>query len=114
MRSARPVGRVFSPLDEELELLPGSLTPHSHESLVRLGAWMPFEKAAGMLSGLLGVAVSCSKGRRCTQAAGRAYVELQIEEAERIEREAPAPRPGCEQLVLSADGATPYLRWVQV
>ena len=105
MRGVRPAGRDFSPLDEELELLTGSLTPHSHESLVRLGTWMPFEKAATMLTGLLGVAVSRSKGRRCTQAAGRAYVELQTEEAERIEREAPEPRPGCEQMVMSADGA---------
>ena len=105
MRGVRPAGRDFSPLDEELELLPGSLTPHSHESLVRLGTWMPFEKAATMLTGLLGVTISRSKGRRCTQAAGRAYVELQTEEAERIEREAPEPRPGCEQMVMSADGA---------
>ena len=105
MRGVRPAGRDFSPLDEELELLPGSLTPHSHESLVRLGTWMPFEKAATMLTGLLGVTMSRSKGRRCTQAAGRAYVELQTEEAERIEREAPEPRPGCEQMVMSADGA---------
>ena len=66
---------------------------------------MPYEKAVTMLTGLLGVAVSRSKGRRCTQAAGRAYVELQTEEADRIERAAPAPRPGGEQLVLSADGA---------
>ena len=114
MRGVRPAGRVFSPLDEELELLPGNLSPHSHESLVRLGAWMPYEKATTMLTGLLGVAVSRSKGRRCTQAAGRAYEELQTEEAERIEREAPEPRPGCEKLVMSADGATPHLRWVQV
>lgn len=105
MRDVRPAGRDFSPLDEELELLPGSLTPHSHESLVRLGTWMPFEKAATMLSGLLGVAISRSKGRRCTQAAGRVYVEWQTEEAARIEREAPEPRPGCEQMVMSADGA---------
>lgn len=105
MRGVRPAGRDFAPLDEELELLPGSLTPYSHESLVRLGTWMPFEKAATMLTGLLGVTISQSKGRRCTQAAGRAYVELQTEEADRIEREAPEPRPGCEQMVMSADGA---------
>jgi hypothetical protein len=42
---------------------------------------------------------------------------LQTEEAERIEREAPAPKPGCEQLVLSADGAmVPLLQgeWAEV
>ena len=72
MLNAQPAGQGFSPLDEELELLPGSLTPHSYESLVRLGAWMPFEKATQMLAGLMGVEVSKSTGRRHTQAAGRA------------------------------------------
>ena len=99
MRGVRPAERDFFPLDEELALLPGSLTPHSHESLVRLGAWMPFEKAAGMLSGY------------------DVYVELQNEEAEQIECEAPAPRPGCAQLVMSADGAMiPLLHgeWAEV
>jgi hypothetical protein len=78
---------------------------------------MPYEKATTMLTGLLGVAVSRSKGRRCTQAAGRAYEERQTEEAERIEREAPEPRPGCEKLVMSADGAMiPLLQgeWAEV
>ena len=32
--------RLF-PLDEKSELLPGSLTPHAHECLVRLGMWVP-------------------------------------------------------------------------
>lgn len=117
MRNVQPAEQGFFPLDEELELLPGNLTPHSHESLVRLGAWMPFEKAAALLTGLLGVAVSQSRGRRCTQAAGKAYVELQTEAADRIEREAPELLPGCEQLVVSADGAmVPLLQgeWAEV
>jgi hypothetical protein len=40
------VDKVFFPLDKELELLPGILTPHGHAGLVRLASWMPFEKAA--------------------------------------------------------------------
>ena len=48
------------PLDEELELLPGNLTPHGHERLVRLGAWMLYEKAADMMTGLMGVEISQS------------------------------------------------------
>ncbi len=75
---------------------------------------MPFEQAAALLTGLMGVAVSQSRGHRCTQAAEKAYVKLQIEAADRIERETPELLPGCEQLVVNADGATPYLRWVQV
>ena len=41
MGYALPAVPGFFPLDEELALLPGSLTPHLQECLVRLGAWMP-------------------------------------------------------------------------
>ncbi len=64
MGSARNVGGAFFPLDEELELLPGSLTPHAHECLVRFGAWMPFEKAAAELAFSLRVKVSEPTVRR--------------------------------------------------
>jgi len=117
MQSVRSVGRGFFPLDEELALLPGSLTPHTHESLVRLGAWMPFEPATQLLSDMLGVSVSKSKGERYTEAAGGAYVALQTEEADEIERQAPAALPGSEKLVMSADGAmVPVLQgeWAEV
>ena len=41
----------FSPLDEELGLLPGSLTPRLQEALVRLSTHIPsFAKAARELS----------------------------------------------------------------
>jgi hypothetical protein len=105
MRSARNAGQGFFPLDEELALLPGSLTPHTQESLVRLGAWMPFKPATQLLLDMLGVSVSKSKGKRYTEAAGGAYVALQTEEADEIERQAPAALPGSEKLVMSADGA---------
>ena len=36
MGFVRSVDKGFFPLDEELELLPGILTPHGHECLVRL------------------------------------------------------------------------------
>lgn len=54
MLNALNAGWGFFPLDEELELLPGNLTPHSHESLVRLGGWMPYEKAAQIMMSLMG------------------------------------------------------------
>ena len=41
----RAAGRGFSPLDEELGLLPGELTPCGHESLVRLAGWMPIQES---------------------------------------------------------------------
>ena len=74
--------RVFSPLDEELALLPGSLFPRHQEGLVRLSSWMPFGKAAQLLQDLLEVSCSKATARRHTQAAGAAYVALQTEAAD--------------------------------
>jgi hypothetical protein len=45
--------RSFFPLDEELALLPGSLTSYVHESLDRMGAWMPFKFIAEHLEDLI-------------------------------------------------------------
>lgn len=109
--------RRFFPLDERLRLLPGGLTPHVHECLVRLGAWMPFGQAAQMMEEMLGVAMSQAMAVRYTEAAGGAYVVLQEAEAERLESEAPPAPPGGEKMVLSADGAmVPLLHgeWAEV
>ena len=117
MGSARNVGKGFFPLDEELELLPGSLSPHGHESLVRLACWMPFEKAVETFEDLLGIQVSKSLSERYTEEAGAAYVDLQTAEVERLEREMhPAPS-GADKLQVSADGAMVPLvhgQWVEV
>lgn len=78
---------------------------------------MPFASAVQLIGDLLGVRVSKSKGERYTQAAGAAYVALQTEEADEIERQAPAALPGSEKLVMSADGAmVPLLHgeWAEV
>jgi hypothetical protein len=104
------VERAFFPLDEQLALLPGGLMPFMHECLVRLGAWMPFEKAAQFLFEVLGVVVSPATTTRCTEAAGAAYVQLQTEAADQIERMAPPAPPGADQMVISADGAMVPLR----
>lgn len=99
------MGRGFFPLDEALELLPGCLTPHGHECLVRLSGWMPFEKAADLLEDLLGIRVSKGVSQRYTEAAGAAYEQMQTEEVERLEKEAREPEAGAEKLQVSADGA---------
>lgn len=99
------MGRGFFPLDEALELVPGYLTPHGHECLVRLSAWMPFEKAAELLEDMLGIRVSKGVGQRYSEAAGAAYEQMQTEAVERLEKEAPEPEPGAEKLQVSADGA---------
>jgi hypothetical protein len=99
------VDKVFFPLDEELKLLPGELTPHGHENLVRLCGWMPFEKAAEMFAALQEIEISPALSRRYSEQAGAAYVELQTEEVERLEREMPEASQGGEKLQMSADGA---------
>jgi len=99
------VGLVFSPLDEELELLPGSLFPHQQECLARLSSWMPFGKAAQLLQDLLGVSCSKATARRISQAAGAAYVAIQTEAADQIVAQAPPAQAGMEKALLSVDGA---------
>lgn len=107
----------FSPLDEELGLLPGKLTPRLQQSVVRMGAWMPFEKAAGELEYLLGVEVSEPRVRRLTEKAGAALVAVQEAKVERLESEAPESPVGPALQLLSVDGAMVPLvgrEWTEV
>ena len=45
MQAVLNAGSAFSPLDEELGLLPGRYTPRLQESMVRLGAKLPYRQA---------------------------------------------------------------------
>lgn len=117
MKFARSAGRGFFPLDEELQLLPGILTPHGHECLVRLSSWMPFGKAVEMLEDFTGIRVSRIVSQRYTEEAGAAYEQMQNEEVERLEKEAPRPKPKPDRIQISADGAmAPLLHglWAEV
>jgi hypothetical protein len=69
---------AFSPLDEQLELLTGKLTPRGHEQLVRLSSYMPFEQAVELFEDFTGVHVSKDVGQRHTEEAGAVYEELQV------------------------------------
>jgi hypothetical protein len=93
------------PLNEELQLLPGHLTPSLEQSLVRLATWMPFEKAVKELHHFTRVTVSAPTLRRDAQAAGAAYVEVQTEQVERIERTLPPAPEGPAVQFLGVDGA---------
>lgn len=108
----------FFPLDEELQLLPGSLTPTLHEYLVRLGAWMPFAKAGRLLADFMRLkSVSEPTARRQTQAAGAAYVALQTQAVEQLEKTAPLPRAAPAKLGIEVDGAMVPLvggEWAEV
>ena len=111
------VDKQFFPLDEELKLLPGILTPHGHECLVRLSGWMPFDKAAELFEDFMGIQVSKSVSQRYTEEAGAAYVGMQTEEVEQLEREMPAAPAGADKLQVSADGAMVPLvhgQWAEV
>ncbi len=105
MGSARGVGPRFFPLDEELGLLPGMLTPLGHEQLVRLAGWMPFERAAELFADFTRIEVSSGLSRRYTEKAGEVYVELQTKEMAQLEREKPAAPSGADKLQISTDGA---------
>lgn len=117
MGFALPVRQGFFPLDEELALLPGNLSPRLQEQLVRLGTWMPFGRAAEMLADFTAVVVSEPTARRQTEEAGAAYVVIQTAEVERLEKELPPSPPGPEKQLLSVDGAMVPLvhgEWAEV
>ena len=117
MGCARPARRAFFPLDEELALLPGSLTPSLQESVVRLGTWMPFGRAVTELAYFTGTGVSRPTVERITESAGAAYVQFQTQAVERLERETPLPPAGPAKQFLSVDGANVPLvggEWAEV
>jgi hypothetical protein len=108
---------VFSPLDDELGLVSGRLTPRIQASLTRLSAEMPYERAVESLADTLRVWISEPTARRQTQKWGAAYVAFQEEEVERIEQELPPAPAGPEKMLLSVDGALVPLvggEWTEV
>jgi hypothetical protein len=108
----------FFPLDEELALLPGNLSPWLAEALVRLSTHIPsFAKASRELAFLTGVTVHPDTARRRTEAAGAALVAHETAAADRMVREQPAPPCTPDTLVCSVDGAMVPLRhgqWSEV
>jgi hypothetical protein len=119
MPSAPPVVRGFSPLDEELKLLPGSLTPRLVEQAVHLATWMPFAVAGRMMERFSRVKVPEATVRRHTEEAGAADVAVQTEAVAVLERtgEETPPPPGPPLQLLSVDGAlVPLVKgaWAEV
>ena len=101
----------FFPLDDELALLPGALTPRLQESLVRLGTLLPsFALAAAELAFHTGVEVDRTTATRLSEAAGAAAVAVQEAEVATILRDYPQPPTEPERLVLHVDGAMVPLR----
>lgn len=105
MSSARPVGPGFSPLDDQLALLPGQFSPFLVQCIVRLGILMPFEQVPELLAFLTGVHVAPETVRRLTEEAGAAQVTVEMNHLEQLERELPAVPAGAAIQQVSADGA---------
>lgn len=116
MEPAPTVGLVFFPLDEELVLQPGSLTPRQREHLAHLAVWMPFERARQMLEEFLGIQVSEPTVRRGTERAGALYEARQTAQSQQACPTETATS-GCEKQVISTDGAyVPLVKgeWAEV
>lgn len=106
MASAPPARVGFSPLDDELGLLPGQLTPRLQEGLVRLSTHIPsFAKAAKEFALFTQVELHRTTACRISEAAGASAVALQTKQAEQILQTHPLPPHRPDRLVLSVDGA---------
>jgi hypothetical protein len=117
MGPALPVVSAFFPLDEQLGILSGGLTPRGEEMLVRLSSWMPFEQARELLLDLLGMQVSKATARRATLQTGEAALAVCEAEEERLKQEAPQAPRGADKQAMSGDGAFVHLvggEWVEV
>jgi hypothetical protein len=98
-----PLARVgFFPLDEQLGLVAGSLSPSIQDHLVHLATWMPFGRAVQMLKRYTGVQVSEATVRRQTYEVGKAALVVQNTQKSQPS-EAEAEPTG--KLIVSPDGA---------
>jgi hypothetical protein len=117
MASAPRVARGFFPLDDALRLPAGPLSPYLHESVVRLGPWLPFEQVPDGLAHFTQATVSVDTARRLTEAAGAALVAWETAEVTRLEAEGLPGPPGPAVQQVSVDGAMVPLvhgEWTEV
>jgi len=108
---------VFFPLDEELELIPGQLSPALAECVARLGASVPYAQGRVLLEELAGARLSVATMRRHTLALGRALVALEAGAVDVLEEGTTPPVAGPRHLQLSVDGAMVPLtggKWAEV
>jgi len=117
MGPAPSVGKVFSPLDKELELLPGNLAPRQQEHLIHLACWMPFDKAADMVCRLLGVQTNEETARRLSERTGTWMQDAQTAELEETELDEGDQKDHLQRCAWSVDGAMVPLthkQWAEV
>ena len=108
----------FFPLDDELGLLPGNLTPRLQEALVRLSTHIPsFAKASAELAWFTGAIVHPDTARRQTIAAGELLLAHHSAQANQILHTHPAPPCAPDTLLFSVDGAfipLVHAEWTEV
>jgi hypothetical protein len=104
------VEQVFFPLDEKLELQPGSVTPLQLKYLVHFASFHSFEEAAQMLLEHHGVQVSASTVRRQTEDVGAAAEAVQDEKEQkslcrhtRVKEEKKDKK--ADKMLMSSDGS---------
>jgi hypothetical protein len=111
------VARGCFPLDDERRLPAGTLSPYLHESVVRLGTWLPFEQVPRGLAHFTQATVSVDTARRLTEAAGAALVAWETAEVARCEAAGTPGPPGPAVQQVSVDGAMVPLvhgEWAEV
>src|SRR5687768_6503905 len=112
MAPAPRVGRLFSPLDSELGLLPGRLSPLLHQRLVQTGNQVPsFARAAELFETYTATPVCEATVRRYAERAGRTMLAVGGGDTGRA---GPVEPP---RLYASVDGAKVPLvggRWAEV
>jgi hypothetical protein len=87
------------------------------QALIRLGTWLPFERAPRELAALIGVTVGRETVRRRTEAAGAALVAAEAATVEQLARTWPAPTVEAGWYQVSVDGAMVPLvhgEWAEV
>jgi len=78
---------------------------------------VPFEKAVVLFGDFMGIEVSQGMSQRYTEEAGKIYEQMQEQEVERLEKEAPVAEKEADKIQISADGAmVPLLHgvWAEV
>jgi len=120
MASVRAVGWSFSPLDEELGLLPERCTPRLVEQIARLGtSCISFGEARDLLRDLLGVELTTDTVRRITETSGRHAAAIERAEAAVLTKTLARPAAALVDRLqqVSVDGAMVPLvggKWEEV
>jgi hypothetical protein len=101
-------GHGFAPRDEQLGVAGTRLSPGLAEMIARAGAEVPFGKAAALLAGLAGIAVTAKTIERSAEASGAAARAAGAAEATALRARAirplPPPAPVPDMLYVEVDG----------